>query len=333
MAFTGNVMTKHHTPFFENKIIGHVIAVLIFAALGAALYYATTVKINYIWQWNSIPHYFAYEEKDEVKAPYGGNVVVKEGVLTIAPDDELQDKEPFSLLVKDFESVSEDGEYIYEDETVASKTILKKGPIVNGLIVTVKVSLLALLIAFSVGAVVALIRLSRYQFLKDIAIVYVTVIRGTPLLVQMSLFYFIIASILKIDGFYAGALSLGIFYGAYIAEVLRGAIQSIDKGQHEAAKSLGMNAFQTIASIIVPQALRRALPTLINEVISLVKDSSLVSVIAITDLTRVGREIASQTFNAFEAWITIAGIYLIITFTLSVIGSRIEAKMKERGGF
>ncbi|MDR2081979.1 MAG: amino acid ABC transporter permease [Campylobacteraceae bacterium] len=326
-------MTKHHTPFFENKIIGHIIAVLIFVILGTALYYATTVKINYIWQWNSIPHYFAYNEKEEIKAPYGGNIIIKDGVLTIAPDDELQNEKPFSFSIKGFESVSEDGEYIFEDETVASKTVLKKGPIVNGLIVTVKVSLLALLIAFVIGSVTALIRLSRYQFLKDIAIVYVTVIRGTPLLVQMSLFYFIIASILKIDGFYAGALSLGIFYGAYIAEVLRGAIQSIDKGQHEAAKSLGMNAFQTIASIIVPQALRRALPTLINEVISLVKDSSLVSVIAITDLTRVGREIASQTFNAFEAWITIAGIYLIITFTLSVIGSRIEAKMKERGGF
>jgi polar amino acid transport system permease protein len=327
-------MIKHHTPFFENKIIGHIIASLIFVALAVALYYATTMKINYIWQWNSIPHYFAYNEKDEIKAPYSGDVVVKDGVLTIMPDTELEEGEkPFSIALKGFETVSPNGEYIYEDETVASKTVWKKGPIVNGLIVTVKVSIFGLFIAFSIGSIVALIRLSRYQFLKDIATVYVTVIRGTPLLVQMSLFYFLIASILKIDGFYAGALSLGIFYGAYIAEVLRGAIQSIDKGQNEAAKSLGMNAFQTIASIIVPQALRRALPTLINEVISLVKDSSLVSVIAITDLTRVGREIASQTFNAFEAWITIAGIYLIITFTLSVIGSRIEAKMKERGGF
>ncbi|MDR0407768.1 MAG: amino acid ABC transporter permease [Campylobacteraceae bacterium] len=323
-------MIRHHTPFFENKIIGHIIAAFIFIALGVALYYATTVKINYVWQWNSIPHYFAYEEKEEIKAPYDGNIVIQDGVLSIISEN---DDEPFSVILKGYESKSENGEYIFEDETVAFKTAFKKGPIVNGLIVTVKVSMLGLLIAFSVGSIAALIRLSRYQFLKDIATVYITVIRGTPLLVQMSLFYFIIASILKIDGFYAGALSLGIFYGAYIAEVLRGAIQSIDKGQYEAAKSLGMNTFQTTVSIIVPQALRRALPTLINEVISLVKDSSLVSVIAITDLTRVGREIASQTFNAFEAWITIAGIYLIITLTLSVIGSQIEAKMKERGGF
>ncbi|MDR0762844.1 MAG: amino acid ABC transporter permease, partial [Campylobacteraceae bacterium] len=72
-------MIKHHTPFFENKIVGHVIAVLIFAALGTALYYATTVKINYIWQWNSIPDYFAYQEKEEIKAPYSGDIVVKDG--------------------------------------------------------------------------------------------------------------------------------------------------------------------------------------------------------------------------------------------------------------
>ncbi|MDR1460635.1 MAG: amino acid ABC transporter permease [Campylobacteraceae bacterium] len=325
-------MIKHHTPFFENKIIGHIIAAFIFVALAVGLYYATTVKINYVWQWNSIPHYFAYDEKEEIKAPYSGDVVIKDGFLSIIPEVQSDD-ESFSISLSGYESKSENGEYIFEDETVAFKTVLKKGPIVNGLIVTLKVSILGLLIAFSVGSIAALIRLSKYQFLKDIATVYVTVIRGTPLLVQMSLFYFIIASILKIDGFYAGALSLGIFYGAYIAEVLRGSIQSIDKGQYEAAKSLGMNAFQTTTSIIVPQALRRALPTLINEVISLVKDSSLVSVIAITDLTRVGREIASQTFNAFEAWITIAGIYLIITLTLSVIGSRIEARMKTRGGF
>ncbi|MDR1976455.1 MAG: amino acid ABC transporter permease [Campylobacteraceae bacterium] len=321
-------MTKNHTPFFENKIIGHTIAVFIFIVLAVALYYATTLKINYIWQWNSIPHYFIYQEKDEIKAPYSGNVAIKDGVLTILLEDESK-----VIPTEGFERVVKDGDYVFEDEAIAYKTVWKRGPIINGLIVTVKVSILGLLIAFGVGSVIALIRVSRLQFLKDIATVYITVIRGTPLLVQMSLFYFIIASILKIDGFYAGALSLGIFYGAYIAEVLRGAIQSIDKGQYEAAKSLGMNAFQTMSIIVIPQALRRALPTLINEVISLVKDSSLVSVIAITDLTRVGREIASQTFNAFEAWITIAGIYLIITFTLSVIGNRIESRMKERGGF
>jgi polar amino acid transport system permease protein len=319
-------MFRHHTPFFENKLVGHIIAALIFVALGYWLYWATTVKMDYLWQWNKIPSYFMYEESDDIKAPYEGEVVMREGKILIDGGD-------FDMSGAGYTSKYTDGEYIYEGETIASRMVWKRGPIINGLIVTIQVSLLGLLIAFTLGAIVALMRLSKYQFFKDISTVYVNVIRGTPLLVQMSLFYFIIASVFKIDAFYAGALSLGVFYGAYIAEVLRGAIQSIDKGQTEAAISLGMNTFQTLSLIIIPQALKRALPTLINEVISLVKDSSLVSVIAITDLTRVGREIASQTFNAFEAWITVAGIYLIITFTLSVIGNRIEHKMKKQGGF
>lgn len=132
--------------------------------------------------------------------------------------------------------------------------------------------------------------------------------------------------------FYAGAMSLGLFYGAYIAEVLRGAIQSIDIGQHEAAKSLGMNYMQTMGSIIMPQALKRALPTLVGEVIAMVKDSSLVSVISITDLTKVGREIVANTFSPFETWLIVAAMYFAITSILSYVGHRWEQKMKLKGG-
>ena len=125
---------------------------------------------------------------------------------------------------------------------------------------------------------------------------------------------------------------MGLFFGAYIAEVLRGAIQSIDKGQYEAAKSLGMNYTQTMVYIIMPQALKRALPTLVGEMIALVKDSSLVSVISITDLTKVGREIVANTFSPFETWLIIAAVYFSITFLLSVLGHKIETKMKQQGG-
>jgi polar amino acid transport system permease protein len=163
--------------------------------------------------------------------------------------------------------------------------------------------------------------------------VYITVIRGTPLLVQIFIFYFIVATIFDIPRFYAGVVSLGIFYGAYLAEVLRGAIQSIDKGQYEAAKSLGMGSVTTMRYIIMPQALKRALPALVGEVIALVKDSSLVSVISITDLTKVGREIVANTFSPFETWIIVALIYFAITFSLSIVGHRIEKRMRERGGY
>lgn len=175
-------------------------------------------------------------------------------------------------------------------------------------------------------------RLSSFQFLKDIATVYVTVIRGTPLLVQIFLFYFIVANIFELESFIAGVLSLGIFFGAYMAEILRGAIQSIDKGQLEASKSLGMTNFQAMRYIILPQAFKRALPTLVGEMIALIKDSSLVSVISITDLTKVGKEIVANTFSAFETWIVIALVYLTITSILSYIGHVLEKKLAAKGG-
>jgi polar amino acid transport system permease protein len=117
-----------------------------------------------------------------------------------------------------------------------------------------------------------------------------------------------------------------------MAEILRGAIQSIDKGQLEAANSLGISHFQAMKHIIFPQALKRVLPTLVGEMIALVKDSSLVSVIAITDLTKVGREIVSNTFSPFETWIVIALVYLSITFSLSYLGHLLEKKYNAKGG-
>ena len=203
---------------------------------------------------------------------------------------------------------------------------------VQGMWITIKISVLSALLTLVIGVVLAFMKLSSYQFLKDISGVYIAVIRGTPLLVQIFLFYFIVANIFEIERFMAGVLSLGIFFGAYMAEVLRGAIQSIDKGQLEASQSLGMTYFQSMRHIILPQAIKRALPTLVGEMIALVKDSSLLSVISITDLTKVGREIVANTFSPFETWIVVALMYLSITFTLSYFGNRLEKRMQEKGG-
>ena len=206
------------------------------------------------------------------------------------------------------------------------------GPVLSGLWVTLKISFFAMILTLVLGIIVALMKLSSMVFLRDIATVYITIVRGTPLLVQIFLFYFIVANIFELERFVAGILSLGIFFGAYMAEILRGAIQSIDKGQLEAAKSLGISNFQAMRYIILPQAFKRALPTLVGETIALVKDSSLVSVISITDLTKVGKEIVANTFSPFETWIVIALLYLCITSSLSYIGHRIEKNMTAKGG-
>ena len=320
-------MAKKQPTLLENKIFGHIVAVLFFVLLGYSLFIAST-NMNYIWKWNSVPKYFAYEKETTIQAPFDGKVTLTNGTIEVKGADGVKD---FKVSKGD-KILVDNKDDVYQDDDLISSTSWQPGPVMNGLFTTLKVSGLAFVIAFILASFLAFMRISNYHFLKDIATFYIAVIRGTPLLVQIFIFYFIIATIFSIERFYAGAISLGLFYGAYIAEVLRGAIQSIDKGQTEAAKSLGMNYVQTMANIVMPQALKRALPTLVGETIALVKDSSLVSVISITDLTKVGREIVANTFSPFETWLVVAMIYFAITFSLSIIGRKLENKMKQQGG-
>lgn len=320
-------MAKGKQTLLHNKAFGHVVAVAFYVAFGYLLFMAAS-NMNYIWKWTSVPKYFAYEKVETIPASLDGTIQIRGSALIIQGHEDSKEiaiDKSYSLSVKD-------GDSVYENDTIAKKTSMQIGPLLEGLIVTLEISGLAAILAFSIGSLLAFMRISSYQFLKDIATVYIAIIRGTPLLVQIFIFYFIIATIFELERFLAGAISLGLFFGAYIAEVLRGAIQSIDKGQYEAAKSLGMNYTQTMIYIIMPQALKRALPTLVGEMIALVKDSSLVSVISITDLTKVGREIVANTFSPFETWLIIAAVYFAITFLLSILGHKIEMKMKKQGG-
>lgn len=320
-------MAKRHQTLAQNKNLGHLIALCFYMAIGYFLYIAAS-NMNYVWKWNSIPDYFVYTETKTVEAPSNGKLTIDGNIYYLVNNDEkvklnLDNTYNFSYKL---------GEDVYEGDAIASKSEKKTGPVLNGLWVTLKISFFAGILTFIIGIIIALMKLSSYVFLKDIATVYITIVRGTPLLVQIFLFYFIVANIFELDRFVAGVLALGIFFGAYVAEVLRGAIQSIDKGQLEASKSLGISNFQAMRYIILPQAFKRALPTLVGEMIALVKDSSLVSVISITDLTKVGKEIVANTFSPFETWIVIALVYLSITSILSLIGHKLEKKMAAKGG-
>jgi len=320
-------VAKEKLPLLHNKVFGHVVAVTFYVVLGYMLFTAAS-NMNYIWKWTSVPKYFAYEKIEKIEAPFDGTIQILDSKLVVQGKDDSKEiaiDKAFTLSVKN-------GDSVYENDAIAQKSSMQIGPLLEGLIVTLQISGLSAILAFSIGFLLAMMRISNYQFLKDIATVYIAIIRGTPLLVQIFIFYFIIATIFELERFLAGAISLGLFFGAYIAEVLRGAIQSIDKGQYEAAKSLGMNYIQTMVYIVMPQALKRALPTLVGEMIALVKDSSLVSVISITDLTKVGREIVANTFSPFETWLIIAAMYFSITFLLSALGHNIESKMQKQGG-
>jgi polar amino acid transport system permease protein len=198
------------------------------------------------------------------------------------------------------------------------------GPLLDGLIVTFRITGISLVLAFTIGLGAALIRLSNSILARTLARVYVELIRNTPLLVQLFFIYFVLSPILDINAFTSAVMALSLFEGAYVSEMLRAGIVSIHQGQWEGAYSLGLSLFHTYRYIIIPQALRRVLPPLTSQAISLIKDSALVSTIAIYDLTMQGNALVSETFLTFEVWFTVAAIYLLITATLSFLVNIME---------
>lgn len=201
------------------------------------------------------------------------------------------------------------------------------GPLLRGLGVTLEISALSLLCTLILGLTTALFRLSDSFSARAIARGYLELIRNTPLLIQIFFVYFVVAPVLNIGAFASAILALSLFEGAYAAEILRAGIVSLHRGQWEAAHSLGLGAFDTYRDVILPQAIRRVLPPLAGQGISLIKDSSLVSTIAIYELTMQGQRIVAETFLAFEIWFTVAAIYLILTFGLSLVVHMLERRM------
>jgi polar amino acid transport system permease protein len=200
------------------------------------------------------------------------------------------------------------------------------GPLMKGLVVTLQISAIALVLSLVIGLATALLRLSPGIVGRGIARVYLEIIRNTPLLVQVLIFYFIIAHILGIPRFWAGVLCLAFYEGAFAAEIIRGSIIAVRRGQWEAARSLGLRPFDTYRDVILPQAVPLMLPPLAGVLVNLVKHSAIVSVIAVFDLTTEGRTIVADTFMAFEIWLTVAGLYLLITLSLSFLVLGLERR-------
>jgi polar amino acid transport system permease protein len=202
------------------------------------------------------------------------------------------------------------------------------GPLLFGLAVTFRITAWGLVLSMTIGLVTALLRLSSSFLARIVARGYLELIRNTPLLVQIFFLYFVLAPIFGFNRFFAGVLALSLFEGAYISEIFRAGIVSIHKGQWEASHSLGLSIFDTYRCIILPQAIRRILPPLTSQAISLIKDSALVSTIAIYDLTMQGRAVIAETFLTFEIWFTVAFIYLMITITLSIVVNTLENRFR-----
>jgi polar amino acid transport system permease protein len=191
------------------------------------------------------------------------------------------------------------------------------GPLVRGLIVTLQIAALAGALAILIGFVTALARLSGSIAGRLIATVYLEAIRNTPLLVQLFLVYFVLAPIIGIDRFWAGVLCLAFFEGSFAAEIIRGGLRGVDRGQYEAADAIGLTTADKYRYIVIPQSMPLILPPLTGLLISTIKHSAIVSVIALAELTTQGLNLVSNTFMAFEIWFLVAGMYLALTVSLS----------------
>jgi polar amino acid transport system permease protein len=201
------------------------------------------------------------------------------------------------------------------------------GPLYWGLIETLKLAFIAGIIAIMIGFITAFARMSNSRAGRAIATFYLEAIRNTPLIVQLFLFYFVIAPIFGIDRFWSGVLCLAFFEGSFAAEIIRGGIQGVDRGQFEASDAAGLTTYNKYRYIIVPQSMPLILPPLTGLLISLIKHSAIVSVIAVSELTTTGLNLISDTFMAFEIWFIIAGIYLTLTITLSIGVGQLEKKL------
>jgi len=305
----------------------HLLTLVILVIMGAGLWVATK-KIDYTWRWNRVPQYFLYLDETLIPAPFDGRVdslSLANGMARVSLAGENGEKKDLEV---DKESLRVgENEDLFQGDYLGSISKWRAGPLLVGLWNTLWISASASVIGLIIGLVTGLCRVSRNPTLRSLSVTYIELIRGTPLLVQIFIFYFFLGTVLDISRIIAGISALAIFAGAYVAEIIRAGIQSIPKGQMEAARSLGMNVSQAMYHIILPQAFKRTLPPLAGQFISLIKDSSLVSVIAITDLTKSGREVITSTFATFEIWFVVALLYLMLTSVLSQVISWVERRL------
>lgn len=206
--------------------------------------------------------------------------------------------------------------------------ILKAAPLLaEGLGMTLRFSAASFVLSILIGFTVGVLRYRSILFYKLLS-PYVEIARGTPLLIQLYFIYYGLPSLgITLGCFTAGILGLGLNSGAYVSEIVRGSLYGIDRGQHEAALSMGMTWLQTMVLVVLPQAMRTALPPLVNAFSTTIKDSSLVSIIAVTELTRASQLVYTRTFRAFEIYLTVGLLYLVAILTVSFLARKLESRL------
>ncbi len=313
--------------------VGVFIAILVSLLF---LIYAATMRIDYVWGWHKLPKAFFYHEQVEIKAEIEGTVekISIKGEQAVITVKGVGESESYTVPTEDIRVNEND--FIYPGDPLATYGEWRPGIMIQGLWITLKVSVFSIIFGILIGIIGGIARISDNPALKWSAITYVELIRGSPLLVQIFIWYFVLGTMInrllsayglhEIPSLWYGVAALACFTGAYVTEIVRAGIQSIHRGQMEAARSLGMTYAQAMQHIIMPQAMRRILPPLAGQFISLIKDSSLLGIIAVRELTKATREVITTQLNPFEMFFTCAALYLIMTFALSMFVQYLERR-------
>ncbi|MBW1889467.1 MAG: ABC transporter permease subunit [Deltaproteobacteria bacterium] len=309
---------------------------VVFILLIIGSFYYSTQRIEYIWRWNRMPIYFAYLDIVKITSEIDGEVddITLDGKDAHITVKGMGESETYTVPAKGV--YVEDGELISPGDILATYEKWKPGLLIIGLWVTLELSLMATIFGIIIGVVGGLARISSNPAFRWTVMIYVELIRGSPLMVQIIIWYFVLGTLIndilssyglgRLSAFWYGVASLSCFAGAYVTEIVRAGIQSIHRGQTEAARSLGMTYAQSMRYIILPQALRSILPPLAGQFISLIKDSSLLGIIAIREVTKAAREAVTASLQPFELYIMLLLLYLVLTFSLSMFVQYLERR-------
>lgn len=332
-----NIQRLSNPTAYSISVAGFI--AILFLVIGA-VYYATAT-VEYQWRWFKIPQYFAYEETVIVYSDSNGVVYeIKENGEMVDLVIEDDDGKRTYTVPKDSYELDE-GDFTSPGDVMAEYIGgWKPGLLTVGMWITLKISFISTILGIAIGIIGGVMRVSDTPILKRTAITYVEFIRGSPLLVQIMIAYFVLGTTInkilmmngipKLDPEWYGIAALSIFTGAYVVEIVRAGIESIHPGQVEAARSAGMTYFQCTNYIILPQALKTILPPLAGQFINLIKDSSLLGMISIRELTKATREGITVSLQTFELWFMCAILYLVMTFTLSMFVQWLERRTAQK---
>jgi len=327
-----NIITQREK---RNYFLSVIAFFLLIAGVVGALYFATA-QIDYVWRWFSVPQYFIFEDNIAISSDIEGDVerIVITGDKAEVTITGVGETESYTVPADGI--LVYEGDVIYPGDALGEYKEWKAGILLQGLWLTLKVSFIAIFFGILIGLFGGLARISSNPAIKWSMITYIELIRGSPLLVQIFIWYFVLGTLVnnllakndlgQIPPLWFGVAALACFSGAYVAEIVRAGIQSVHRGQSEASRSLGMTYFQSMRHVILPQALRRIIPPLAGQFISLIKDSSLLGIIAIRELTKATREIVTTSLQPFELFFVCALLYLILTFSFSMVLQYIERR-------